>query len=1227
MTMSQTYGYRVFLILLLWPAVFQTAFSQSYYALDFTENKGQWGDRFQYKSEVALGAVFLHGNGFTVVRHHEQDYRNLQERIHGHGHEEGTDRRDRSPLKTASGSERPPDAMPGLRSHAYRVYFAGANPNAQPAATKPSGGYSNYFIGKDPSRWKSNVYSYQEITYRNVYPNIDVRYYSEGGRLKYDFIVRPGADLRRIQLRYDGADRLSVRNGELVVGTSVGETRELKPYSYQILQGKRQEVGCRYEVKGNQVSFRMNKYDPSATLVIDPTLIFGTYTGSRASNWGFTATPGPDGSFFAGGIVFGTGYPITTGAVQPVFGGGDRTVDIGITRFSPTGNARIYSTYLGGQADDLPHSLFSDGAGNLVVLGRSSSQDYPTTIGDFGSAEGTNIIVTKLNAGGTALLGSIKIGGEGTDGANIDPAVSPTCNSLLYNYGDNARSEVILDAANNVYIVASTQSDDFPTLNAVQNTLGGEQDAVVVKLSPNLNTVFFSTYLGGSQDDAGFVLALNPVNGDIYVAGATSSSNFPGNKTGTIGPAFHGTAGDIDGFVAVFNNNGTSLIRSTYLGTNAIDFVYGIQFDRVGFPYVMGISLGAWPVLNAAYSNAGSKQYISKLQPDLSAYVYSTVYGSANSIPNISPVAFLVDRCENIYVSGWGGRLNPCSATSCFDTKTAGTTGMPITPDAIKTTTDNRDFYFFVMERNAASQLYGSFIGQSGGEGDHVDGGTSRFDRNGAIYQAVCANCLGNDACPQSPITVPFPITPGVVAPVNGALGGGGSGECNLAALKVQFEYDGVGAGVQSSINGVINDSSGCVPLTVDFTDTLLPAQTYIWDFGDGSPPVTTTDGTARHTYTVVGLYRVKLLKVDNTKCIPIDSSFKFIHVRNDEATLDLANAKVGSCESLQFRFDNLSIAPPGKPFTANDFTWDFGDNSPRITTGNGSVTHTFPAPGTYNVKLILNDTSYCNGPDSITRQLRLSPNVEARFETPEDGCVPYTAIFENTSLAGQTFIWDFGDGSTFTGPTPPPKLYVSAGTYTVRLIAIDPGTCNGSDTTTQTITVHPNPVAGFTFSPNPGKENTPTTFTSTSTGASRYSWDFGDGTTSDLPNPVHQYNVTATFNACLVVNNTFGCADTVCQEVSSIIVPFLDVPNAFTPNGDGVNDQVFVRGFGIAKMTFRIYNRWGQLVFQSASPNSGWDGRYKGVLQPMDAYGYTLEVEFSNGSRATKKGDITLLR
>ena len=267
-----------------------------------------------------------------------------------------------------------------VRAHAIKVKFLGSLSNAQAIPEKPRDGYDNYFIGSDKTKWKSNVRSYGTLTYTGIYPNIDVKYFTDNGTLKYDFYVKPGADLSKLIVKYDGAEKLTVKNGELVISTSVGEIRELEPYAYQLINGKKVEVNCRFEVSGNQVSFKVKNYNKNALLVIDPTLIFSTFSGSRSGNWGFTATPGDDGSLYAGGIVFnGGGYPITAGAFQTTFqGGGTLGVDIGITRFSPTANARIFSTYLGGNQDEWPHSLYADPQGNLVVLGRTFSSNFPT---------------------------------------------------------------------------------------------------------------------------------------------------------------------------------------------------------------------------------------------------------------------------------------------------------------------------------------------------------------------------------------------------------------------------------------------------------------------------------------------------------------------------------------------------------------------------------------------------------------------------------------------------------------------------------------------------------------------------------------------------------------------------------------------------------------------------------------------------------------------------------
>jgi gliding motility-associated-like protein len=1195
-----------------------TSFCQ-YANLEFIENKGQWDSRIKFRGLMNNGAFYLQEKGFRVTQSNNDDLDKLAEFFHG------SDKTDKTTVKiitkkskvenNSTSPETSTDKVV-VRSHAYDVQFVNAGtPTILP--DKPLDSHTNYFIGNDPKQWASDCKTFQAVTYHNLYNGIDVRYYTNEGKLKYDVIVNPSANLSQVAMKYDGVEDLLVRDEQLVIKTSVGETKELAPYAYQIINGVKKEVGCRFKVSGKLVQFVVANYNKDALLVIDPALVFSTFTGSSADNWGYTATYGPDQSFYAGGIVFSSGFPTNPGAYQTTYAGGANDVegiggyDIGIMKFSPDGANRVYATYIGGSGNESPHSLVVDQQGNLVISGKTNSPNYPTIGTNFGTGGDFDIIITKLNATGSALLGSKKIGGTGRDGVNINPKyASPRGpQSIRRNYGDDSRSEVILDAAGNIWVASCTQSSDFPTINAFQSTFAGSQDGVLIKASPDLSTILSCSFLGGPGDDAAFVLALNPSNNNIYVGGnTTSTTNFPGDKTGVLNPTFKG--GVCDGFVAIVSNDGKSLIKSSYFGTDGNDMLYGIQFDKFSFPYIMGTTTGDWTVVNAQFSQPGAKQFISKLKPDLSGYEYSTIFGTNSLVPNISPVAFLVDRCENVYVSGWGGEINIGQQYP-----NAGTTGLSVTSDAIQRNTDGSDFYFFVLEKNATKQLYGSFYGQSStnGGGEHVDGGTSRFDRQGVIYQAMCANC-GR--------TAPFPTTPGVWSPTNG------SRNCNLAAVKIAFNLAGITSSIRSTINGVPRDTSGCVPLTVDFTDTVGAGKSYVWNFGDGSKDTTTTGPTAKHTFQTIGSFRVRLVSIDSATCNIADTAYTTIRVRNDEAIASFTQAKLPPCQSTAYRFVNTSIPALNKPFKANSFTWYFGDNSAPVVAGADTIIHTFPGIGTYKVRLILTDTNYCNAPDSMVANIRISPNVKAQFETPRSGCAPYTAIINNTSAGGQQFFWDFGDGTTSTAANPT-HSYPTPGSYTIRLKAVDSATCNIVDSTSLTIVVSSKPTSSFTYSPNPPLENTAVQFFNTATGATNYLWNFGDGDTLKTvsTNVVsHIFNETRKYTTCLVAINDFGCMDTSCQDVQAKVIPVLDVPNAFTPNGDGVNDYVFVRGFGITKMMWRIYNRWGTVVFETSDRKQGWNGMYKGKLQPKEVYTYVLDVEFSDGTKYQKKGDITLL-
>jgi gliding motility-associated-like protein len=1198
--------------------------------IEFVENKGQWDPRVKFRGEISIGNLYLEKGGFTTLLYNPDDLDRLTSERHGM-------KRTVGPGKAGSSAPASPAGKEGdiLRSHAYRVRFLGANDQVVIAPDKVLPGYNNYFIGNDPKKWASHCNVYQGVTYHDLYPGIDVRYYTNNGQLKYDLIIHPGADVNRIRMRYDGVNRLSKKKEQLIASTSVGDVTQLEPYSYTFdPQRGHTDIRCRYIIRdSNTVSFEVQDHDPNVTLVIDPTLVFCSFTGSKASNWGFTATPGPDGSFYVGGIVFGSAFPFNTGQVEPQYGGDP--FDVGIMKFTPNGSGKVYATYLGGSNSETPSSMIADAQGNLIVLGRTYSPDFPfkTFAGDGGGAD---IFVAKITSDGSNLIGCLRVGGAQDDGVNIEDQLrdrNERANSLIRNYGDDSRSEVILDGSNNILVVSNTQSNApqgnpgaFPIVGPVfqPNFGGGLQDAVVLKIDPNCTNLIWSSFFGGSGPDGGFVLKQNPVTGDICIGGATASVDLPGDKAGVIQPAFAG--GACDGYVAQISSDGTTLKKVTYLGTPDNESIYGIQFDKQGFPYVMGTTNATWPVINAAYSVPGARQFVSKLQPDFSAYVYSTTFGTpsggGHGLPNISPVAFLIDRCQNIYVSGWGGWILGAE-TDPYGLQ--GTSGMPVTPDAIKPVSDNRDFYFIVIQKNSSALLYGTFFGQNDNAhsiSEHVDGGTSRYDQNGVIYQGICANCGGGASSP-------FPTTVGVWSSTNQALANGG---CNEAAVKIAFNFAGVAAGLRVSTNGRQWDTSGCVPLMADLQDTIRNAKSYIWNFGDGGPDTATTGYEVQHTYNSPGTYQIMLVAIDSNSCNVADTTYRYVIARTNKAPTDFAYVKDPNlpCTSLTYDFTNLSTAPPGLPFGPASFIWEFGDTTAPFQDGPGPVTHSFQSPGTYIVNLIMDDTSYCNYPDTATKTLRVSPVAKAQFVTPATGCAPYTAIFNNTSLGGLQFTWNFGDGSAPDTSSNPTHLYPNPGTYTVSLLEVDTTTCNQRDSTQFTIVVSGSPTAGFTYAPETPVANTPFIFTNGSIGASTYKWLFGDGDSTvraSMDTVEHLYNQTDTFTVCLLATNTSGCTDTICHPLGALIDPLLDVPNAFTPGRFGTNSIVKVMGFGITHMDFRIYNRWGRLVFESTDPNVGWDGYYQGQMQPMDVYAYTVEADFSNGKHVTKKGDITLIR
>ncbi|RYE25619.1 MAG: PKD domain-containing protein [Sphingobacteriales bacterium] len=1164
--------------------------------IEFVQNRGQWQAPFLYKAVTGSGDFLLEKDGFRYI---VGDLDNAQKIIQH---------------KTASSKE-----AITLKYHVYKVVMVGMNEHPIVEATKPQENYYNYFLGTDSMHWKTGIHPNLAVDYKNVYNGVDLHVSSEDEKLKYDFILQPGADAAQIALRYEGTQGLKIKNNKLFVNTSVGPIEEMEPFAYQYINGIRKKVTCRYKLKDSTITYSFpDGYDNKEILIIDPTVIFSRFTGSAFDNWGFTATYDANGNFYAGGItsdyIGGTGYTLV-GAFQTTYGGGNANgtipCDMGITKFNASGTAVIYSTYLGGSGNEQPHSLIVDNSGDLIIAGRSNSTNYPVTGGSTNSG-GYDIVVTKFNPAGNSLLGSRYVGGSGDDGVNFDWDEA-TMGNLKFNYGDDARSEVIIDNGNNIYVTASTKSTNFPTVNASQTTLNGGtgQDAVAFKLDANVNTLAWSTYIGGSADDAGYALALDVSQDHVFVAGGTSSNNFPSPASGTFASTYQG--GVADGFICRFLNSATyTHERTTFIGKNNYDQCYGVQVDKQNNVYAMGQTLGGTfpvvkdPAATTVYSNTGGCQFIIKLDADLTTNIFSTVFGNGNHV-NISPVAFLVDTCENIYISGWGGTLGIAANNSS-------SVGLPVTPPLtfpLQTTTDGTDFYFIVLSKYASNLLFGAFYGRSTPTddrlGEHVDGGTSRFDKNGVIYQAICANCGGN-------ITgAPFPTTVGPAS---------GSSNCNLAALKVQFNFSAVIAGAAAA-----PDTTICLGNSVQFVNNSSNGTSFEWDFGDGVG-TSNLQTPAPYTYTTPGTYTVRLIVINPLVCKDKDTAYLTVTVSDALLTTKFGLAKNPDCSVYEITVSDSSSTSSGGQLS---YLWLWGDGT--SSTVPNPPPHTYGAAGTYTVMLILTDPLACNSPDTVEKIIGFDNKfVKAGFEV-STACERTEVPFSNKSENGDTYEWDFGDGDT-TGHTQvsPVHIYDTAGTYTIRMFAYNPATCNLLDSASTTLVVKPSPTADFVYDPTIPETNKAIKFTNRSRDAILYSWQFGDGEFTDQVSPEHFYKRTGSYTACLTAINDFGCTDTICKNVAADVLPLVDVPTGFTPDGDGKNDIFYVRGAAVEKASLKVYNRFGEKIFEvnnvpANNPAYGWDGSFKGKPQEMETYAFVLSGMFVDGTSFYKKGNIALIR
>mgnify|MGYP006087261961 CR=1 FL=1 len=1268
-------------------------------------NEGQWEIPINYKIDLQMGAMFIEDDGFTY-------FLNNSKSNHSHQHSKEENKHTEE-----------------YQAHVIKSKFTNSSWNGVVKEEIKSSFYSNYILGNDSSKWKSKIYSYGKVTYEDFYDGIDLIMDGSMGGFKYSLVVEPNQSISDVEIEYSGQNSLHIDEvGRLIIGNRFGEIIEEAPIAWSIENGRKSKVDIEFLLEGDIVRFHFpNGYNSTKQLVIDPSITFSTFTGSTADNWGMTATPDVSGNLFGGGVIFELGiYPTTTGVFSSTYGGGG--VDVGITKFSADGTSLIYSTYIGGDGSETPNSIICSPTGELFIFGITSSTNFPMAGASFnatnnggpnvatsgnglGFSEGNDLYVARLSADGTTMLASTYVGGANNDGLNTS--------NLGYNYGDQFRGEIDLDANGDVYIASMTSSSDFPTTGG--SALSGTQDAVVFKMPPGLNAMIWSRFIGGSDIETGNSVHVSST-GDVYVAGGTTSSNMPFS----IGYDLLFNGGLSDGYLVRLNGANGNVLSGTYMGNSEYDQTYFVEVDLDDNIYVLGQSESDLGITSGLYGTANSGQFINKYSTDLSTQEWKTMIGAGSGHVEISPTAFLISDCQDIYVSGWGGTTNQNGGQASFST----VTGFEVTADAYQPTTDGSNFYVAVLAEDASYLKYGTFMGGFSNSADHVDGGTSRFDKSGRIYHAVCASCGETNG---------FTVTPGAWAGTNLSLSSAGTTRCNMAAFK--FELNTIEALV-SDPNPVV-----CLPDPVIFTNNSANGNEFLWDFGDNSS--TSSEVNPTHLYPGPGNYEVTLVVTDSNECFSADTVFFDVFIGdfvgfvtdpsgeicpNEPYQLEASGGVTYTWSPAEFLDDPTSQMPIAiinetTTFTvivadtcgadtltvtvpvvvpsytiSDDVQICYGESTTLIATGGINYNWT---PNTYLSDATI-PTPICT-PEETTLyivdiisiegcELIDSVLVELFFEGPIPVMPDSLELCQGTSLSinvsgGETYFWspniaisNINTPNVVVNPTSDILYYCdfSNSCSTVRdsvyISVVTPTIEAGNDTIIcpgESALMWATGAVSYLWSPTQGLNstvaslvsatpNTPTVYnvvgidefgcaaydsifidlfphpiiytnpdvyafvgdliqlSATSTTTGTFVWDPSEFLdcivcVSPFANPDQEYTYTVSYT------DKNNCSDS--DEVNIFYDPTIYVPNTFTPDGSELNSIFFAKGGNIATFNMQIFNRWGELIFESNEISVGWDGTYDGIACQDGTYVWKINVMGLKGQKRNFVGHVNLIR
>jgi len=1136
----------------------------------FIENKGQWPKLVKFLARLGGLNCWITDSGVVY------DYFRID-------HNYSPDSLMRMPRFEKDEFEQTHTSCKG---HVVRMDYNGINLNAEKQGIDKREAYYNYFIGNDSTKWASFVGLFGEVIVKDAYPGIDIRYYFDSGQIRYDYLVKPGADISQINFRLTGADALAVsESGELVIKTSLGEVKHGKLYAYQQYGNEKKEVSCRFERNENgDFGVIASDYEKGLALVVDP-LVWSTYLGGTDYDIAVSLCLDRYRNVILTGKSGSSNFPTTSGAYSNTLNG----VDIFTTKLNSTASSLIFSTFIGetygGGSNPLSSFIVIDTSGNSYITGTASSNNFPTTNGAFDqtyNGGGSDAFITKLNSTGSALIYSTYIGGSG----------------LEFSFC------ISIDEFDNAYITGSTSSSNFPTTSSAYNQTynGGTYDVFVTKLNASGTALDYSTYIGGSSADEGFGLTLD-LNHNVYITGRTSSINFP-TTNGAYDQTWNG--GSYDAFITKLNSTGTALVFSTYIGGNLWDEGERIIFDSLKNIFIIGSTNSAnFPTTPGAFKQSftanqtGTDIIISKFDSSATTLIASTFLGGNNQDVSFSVA---LDVNDNLCITGL-----------------TGSSDFPLTHNAIKRNVSvNGDAFISKLSSNLSTLIYSSYLGGSGfNEGFaivcdsdnkiYVVGQTSSSDypTTSGVYDQ---NFNGNidafvtklDLFSQA-YNLDFPIiscskmriswekgdgkkrvvfikegNSGYPSPVNnnaytantvfgnGSQIGSSGWYCiyndtgttvTITGLNLITNYrimvledTGTTANdkyvTDSTLNNPLNHFSGSYPVASFIINDSIQCQkgnkfvftntSYVfygflvslWRFGDGDS--STKDQTV-HSYSSANTFNVKLVVSSDPNCS--DTLSKKIQINPSPIASFSVNDSIQCMKWNKFVFTNNSSISSGS-FSSR---WQFGDSTGSVIK---NPVHSYSSYDTFLVKLLVTSDSGCA--DSVIKKAYVDASPKSKFIIYDSSqCLERNNFgFINTSsiVSGSiSFLWNFGDGNSST-VTNPSYSYSVADTYAVLLISTSDKNCIDSFTGHTYILVHPEPLAAFSINDSSQclKRNDFVCLNNSTIKSGTFSqqWQFGDGFDTVSYHTSHSYKTVDSFMIKLLIISDWGCKDSILKKV-----------------------------------------------------------------------------------------------